>query len=140
MSGNWTQAVDAMVAATETKQAILESTQEAARSRGGIRGYGYYLELPLLQHSEESPMLCRETPAAFEAVNSSFWATIPALFHALNDFEKLSKTHDDDKFIRKEGLELDLHVVNQSFASSRESIRRVFHSGRLSQREPTALP
>ncbi|KAK9783764.1 hypothetical protein SCAR479_00323 [Seiridium cardinale] len=113
-----------MMAATETKQAILESIQEAARSWGGIRGYGYYLELPLLQHSEESPMLCRETPAAFEAVDSSFSATIHALFNAFHDFEKLSKTHDGDEFIRKEGLELDLHVVNQSFASSKECIHR----------------
>ncbi|KAK6078650.1 hypothetical protein SCUP515_09700 [Seiridium cupressi] len=128
------------MAATETKQAILESIQEAARSWGGIRGYGYYLELPLLQHSEESPMLCRETPAAFEAVNSSFSATIHALFNAFHDFEKLSKTHDGDEFIRKEGLELDLHVVNQSFASSKECIHPVFHSRRLSLREPTALP
>ncbi|KAM0818255.1 hypothetical protein AB5N19_04064 [Seiridium cardinale] len=98
------------MAAIETKQAILESIQEAARSWGGIRGYGYYLELPLLQHSEESPMLCRETPAVFEAVNSSFSATIHALFNAFHDFEKLSKTHDGEEFIRKEGLELDLHV------------------------------
>ncbi|KAK9793590.1 hypothetical protein SCARD494_06174 [Seiridium cardinale] len=112
------------MAVIETKQAILESIQEAARSWGGIRGYGYYLELPLLQHSEESPMLCRETPAAFEAVNSSFSAMIHALFNAFHDFEKLSKTHDGDEFIRKEGLELDLHVVNQSFASSKECIHR----------------
>lgn len=85
-------------------------------------------------------MLCRETPAAFEAVNSSFSATIHALFNAFHDFEKMSKTHDGDKFIRKEGLQLNLRVVNQSFATSKGCIHRVFHSRRLSLRELTALP
>ncbi|KAI1864436.1 uncharacterized protein JN550_008993 [Neoarthrinium moseri] len=117
-----------------TKRSSIASKRlRAAGERS--RDYAYYLELPLLRHSQESPLPCRETPAAFEAVNSSFSATVHALFDAFHDFEKLSKTHDGNEFIRKGGLELDLHVVNQSFDRSPGGVHRVFHSRRLFLRE-----
>lgn len=89
------------MAAARTKETILNSLLEDARHWRGLREYVYNLNMPLLLNSEESPLPCRETPAEFEAINSSFSSQIHALFEALHDFESLSKQKVRQKAKRK---------------------------------------
>lgn len=93
-----------IMAAARTKETILNSLLEDARHWRELRDYVYNLNMPLLLNPEESPLPCRETPAEFEAINSSFSSQIHALFEALNDFDSLSKTEDVDGYIHKDGL------------------------------------
>ncbi|XXG95570.1 hypothetical protein Hte_001837 [Hypoxylon texense] len=92
------------MAVNGTKEAIVDSLLENARHWRGLRDYVCDINMPLLLNSDESPLSCRETPAEFEAINSSFSSHIHALFEALHDFESLSKSEDGDEFIRKDGL------------------------------------
>ncbi|RMD40220.1 hypothetical protein DV735_g4914, partial [Chaetothyriales sp. CBS 134920] len=124
---------------TETKEDILASLLEVTRKHGSIGHYRYHVEFPLLDDSDESPLPCREPPDVFEVFNSSFGTSINKLFDALQEFERLSKTHDGDGLVRKKGLSLEICVNNQSFARSR-CYHRLFHSRRLFLRDPAALP
>ncbi|KAH9983226.1 hypothetical protein F4779DRAFT_376962, partial [Xylariaceae sp. FL0662B] len=88
---------------------------------------------------------CRETPAEFEAINSSFSSQIHALFEALQDFESLSKaeqgkTEDVDGYVCKDGLISIIRINNQSFDRYLDCLHRNFHSRRLSLRDPATLP
>ncbi|OTA67384.1 hypothetical protein K449DRAFT_390097 [Hypoxylon sp. EC38] len=132
------------MAAAGTKEAILNSLLEDARYWRGLRDYVYDLNIPLLLNSEESPLPCRETPAEFEAINSSFSSQIHALFEALHDFESLSKTdgnaEDVNEYIRKDGIICIIRINNQSFDRYPDCLHRNFHSCRLSLLEPATLP
>ncbi|KAI2472234.1 hypothetical protein F4781DRAFT_428488 [Annulohypoxylon bovei var. microspora] len=120
------------MAAAETKEAIRDCLLEDDRHWQELRDYVYDLNMPLLLNSDESPLPCRETPAEFEAINSSFSSQIHAFFEALRDFESLrkeeGKTEDVDRFIRKDGIIPAIRVNNQSFDSYPDCLHRNFHS------------
>ncbi|KAI1104497.1 hypothetical protein F4804DRAFT_188404 [Jackrogersella minutella] len=133
------------MAAIGTKEAILNSLLEDARHWRGLREYVYDINMPLLINSDESPLPCRETPAEFEAINSSFSSQIHALFEALHDLESLSqtegKTEDVDGYIRQDGLIPIIRINNQSFDRYPNCLHRNFHSRRLSLlRDLATLP
>ncbi|KAI1450733.1 hypothetical protein F5Y02DRAFT_1954 [Annulohypoxylon stygium] len=128
-----------------TKEAILNSLLEDARKYGKLRDQVYDVYMPLLLNPRESPLPCRETPAEFEAINSSFSSQIHTLFEALHDFERLSKaeegkTEDVDGYIHKDGLISTISVNPQSFDIYPDCRHRNFHSRRLFLRDLAALP
>ncbi|KAK2599690.1 hypothetical protein N8I77_011423 [Diaporthe amygdali] len=88
--------------------------------------------MPLLLNPPESPLPCRETPDEFEAINSSFLARIHTLFNALHDFET---SRDGDAFIRADGLQPAIRIINQSFDIYPSCLHRNFHSRRLFLRD-----
>ncbi|KAJ0103885.1 hypothetical protein J7T55_001256 [Diaporthe amygdali] len=122
------------MAATETKEAIQEALLQKARHFGFLRIYDYDVNMPLLLNPPESPLPCRETPDEFEAINSSFSARIHNLFNALHDFET---SRDGDAFIRADGLQPAIRIINQSFDiyPSKSCLHRNFHSRRLFLRD-----
>ncbi|KAI2643598.1 hypothetical protein GGS21DRAFT_25445 [Xylaria nigripes] len=127
--------------ASETKESILNSLLEDAREQKGLGYYPYEVNMPLLLNSDEAPLPCRETPAVFEAINSSFSAQVHALFQGLQNFESLSKTKDGSELIDKDCLMLTIRTTNQSFDRFPSFCRhRNFHSQRLYLRDPAALP
>lgn len=114
-----------------TKEAILASILERAREFGGLRECDYDLNLPLLINAPESTLACRETQNEFETINASFSAQIHAFFEALHDFESRSTSTDGDEFIRAEGVQPSIRVINQSFDIFPSCLHRNFHSRRL---------
>ncbi|RMZ82543.1 hypothetical protein DV738_g1687, partial [Chaetothyriales sp. CBS 135597] len=122
-----------------TKEGILESLHETARKHGPVGYYCHFVEFPLFDDTEEFPLSCREPPDEFEVFNSVFNASIHNLFDALHDFEQLSKIHDGDGLIKKEGLQLQIDIVKQSAACGR-CYHRSFLPHSLFLREPAALP
>lgn len=114
-----------------TKEAILASILERAREFGGLRECDYDLNLPLLINAPESPLACRETQDEFGAINASFSTQIHAFFEALREFESRSTSTDGDEFIRAEGLQPSIRVINQSFDIFPSCLHRSFHSRRL---------
>lgn len=119
------------MAETETKEAILASILKRAREFGGLRECDYDLNLPLLLNPPESPLACRETPDEFKATNASFSAQVHAFFEALHEFESKSTSTDGDEFIRADGLQPSIRVINQSFDIHPSCLHRNFHSRRL---------
>lgn len=120
----------------EILQHMLKSIQEynARMVSEGLRYRGtdefpFDLEMPLLLHSVEAPLPCRETLQEFAPINAHFSTQIHALFAAIRDYEQLSKSEpgQGDDYIRDTGLVANIRVGRQSFDRYKSCLHRHYH-------------
>ncbi|KAF2962889.1 hypothetical protein GQX73_g10686 [Xylaria multiplex] len=116
---------------------ILDSLVKNARRCGQLHDFAFNPGFPLLLHSRESPLPCRETAEELEAVSKHFSAQIRALFEAVQEFQAL---HEQEPCIHEDGLILCLNIRGQSFDRYPECLHRMHHSHRVPLCDLASLP
>ncbi|KAI0543936.1 hypothetical protein F4679DRAFT_577251 [Xylaria curta] len=133
-----------------SKDAILNSLLENVRDYNarlprlyvGLRECTLNVRMPLLLNPPGAPLTCREPPAEFEAIHAHFSAQVHAFFNALHNLEDMAekKPSEELNLIRpNEGLQPTIRIVKQSFDIYPNCLHRMFHTRRLTVKDPSSL-
>lgn len=105
--------------------------------------YCFKLPWPLLRHSDESPLPCREPVEEFEAVTSYFSAQIRSLFAALVTCQKRDAKviEEHSRLFGNDGLFLTIKTEQQWISTVHlPCLHRNYHSQRLILESLNAIP
>ncbi|KAI1172266.1 hypothetical protein F4777DRAFT_521167 [Nemania sp. FL0916] len=111
---------------------------------GPLRAYlTFDVSFPLLLHSNESPLPCRETARELAAASAHFSAQIGALFDVLKELQgplKQTTRILKDGRVHEEGLELTIRIQRQSFDRYLDCYHRTYHSRHVVLYNSASLP